>query len=106
MLFIYPFHYDHQTKTLSLWTKVQLRVRMKKYADHYRPFIEDGKEWITGRLISSDGYNNTYSEISRIYFDGDTLVGDHLCKRWMKQMTHLLEAENSISSTLLAPIFE
>ena len=105
-LFIYPFHYDYPTKTLSLWTKVQLRVRMKKYSEHYRPFIEDGKEWITGQLISSEGYKNTYSEISRLYFDGDTLVGDRLCKRWMKQTAHLLEPETTVSSTLIAPIFE
>ena len=106
LLFIYPFHYDYPTKTLSLCTKVQLRVRMRKYSEQYRPFIEDGKEWITGQLVSSERNKNIYSEISRIYFDGDTLVGGYLCKRWMKQSTHLLESENSVSSTLIAPIFE
>ena len=105
-LFINPFHYDYPTKTLSLWTKVQLHIRLKKYNDGYRPFIEDGKEWITGQLISSEWYKNSYSEISRIYFDGDTLVGDRLCKRWMKQTAHLLEYETTVSSTLIAPIFE
>ena len=104
-----PFEYEASTRSLYLWKKATLKVRMRKQTDTYRPFIEEGKEWITGVIDyenTSGTYDETCHEISRIYFDGDTLVGEYPCKRWMKETTEIIAAGQQTETHLIAPIFE
>ena len=106
---INPFEYDASSKSLYLWTKATLHVTMRKWSGDYRPFIEEGKEWITGRLDidwSSGSYEETIHEISRIYFDGDTIVGDYPCKLWWKQTVDVLDSTTPAEVRLIAPVFE
>ena len=108
-IMINPFEYDATSKSLYLWTKATINVTMRKWSGDYRPFIEDGKEWITGRLDidwSSGSYEETIHEISRIYFDGDTIVGTYPCKLWMKQTIDVLDDTKPAESKLIAPVFE
>ena len=48
--------------------------------DKYHPFVEEGKVWKVSKHYGS-GYN-TY-ELNYFYFDGETTVGSHTCKRMM-----------------------
>ena len=59
----------------------------------YHPFIEDGKMWYVGYYPYGDCGMTPFG-MSRYYFEGDTLVADIPCKRWMKD------------GKLLAPLFE
>ena len=106
---INPFEYDASSKSLYLWTKATLHVTMRKWSGSYRPFIEEGKEWITGRLDidwSSGSYEETIHEVSRIYFDGDTIVGGYPCKLWWKQTVDVLDSTTPAEVRLIAPVFE
>lgn len=46
---------------------------------HYRPFIEEGKQWVV--ILSSD-YKQIY-KVATFFFDGDTVIDSHSCKRLM-----------------------
>ena len=62
-----------------------------KQRDTYRPFIEENKVWHVGYFPGASSIatrGNTY------YFDGDTIVGGEICKRWM------------CNGNLIAPIYE
>ena len=49
----------------------------------YRPFIEEGKVWVTLQDIPNQPYWGSYFRID--YFDGDTIVGGKSCKRWVQK---------------------
>ena len=56
--------------------------------DDYRPFVEDGKVWKTGwfeapKNLMNEGEQYTANAVEYLYFDGDTIVGQHLCKKLM-----------------------
>ncbi|MBQ8050468.1 MAG: hypothetical protein IJ197_02675 [Bacteroidaceae bacterium] len=59
----------------------------------YHPFIEEGKIWYVGHYPYGDCSKEPFG-MSRYYFEGDTVVADVPCKRWMKD------------GKLLAPLFE
>ncbi len=68
-------------------------ISAKKSTDDndYRPFIEENKVWHVGYFPGASSIatrGNTY------YFDGDTIVGGEICKRWM------------CNGNLIAPIYE
>lgn len=54
-------------------------------SDDYRPFIEEGKEW----LLVGDylGEENGRSQVTiwRNYIAGDTVITGHLCKKWFQE---------------------
>lgn len=50
----------------------------------YHPFIEEGKQWLTGRFIMADPSTPPFS-LSTFFFEGDTIVSGKLCKRWVKK---------------------
>jgi len=60
-------------------------LQAQEAADDYRPFIEDGKEW----LIIGDylGEVNGRSQVTvwRNYIEGDTVISGHLCKKWFQE---------------------
>ena len=47
----------------------------------YRPFIEDGKVWKTGYILSG----NPVKCVEYYYFDGDTIIDGKTCKQMMSQ---------------------
>ena len=47
----------------------------------YRPFVEDGKVWKVGDVISG----NPVPVVDYYYFDGDTIVDGKTCKQMMRQ---------------------
>jgi len=49
--------------------------------DKYQPFVEEGKTWKVGLFWGSD----KASEVEIYRMEGDTLVGDIACKRWIRQ---------------------
>ena len=49
----------------------------------YHPFIEEGKVWVTVQDIPNQPYWGSYFRID--YFDGDTIVGNKPCKRWVQK---------------------
>ena len=49
--------------------------------DGYRPFVEDGKVWKVGDVISG----NPVPVVDYYYFDGDTIVDGKTCKQMMRQ---------------------
>ena len=57
----------------------------------YRPFIEEGKVWEVGHFLA---FTEKTNRGSMYYFDGDTVVADRNCKRWM------------CDGRLLAPVYE
>lgn len=61
--------------------------------DAYHPFIEEGKVWTVGRYPMGDSHLTPYG-FSQYYFDGDTIIGGRICKRWMKD------------GELIAPLYE
>ncbi|MBR1665531.1 MAG: hypothetical protein IJ699_04825 [Bacteroidaceae bacterium] len=74
--------------------------------DSYRPFIEKGKIWET---IVVDNLNSSYvptalKAIVEYYFDGDTIVGNHLCTKMMWRQR--LPEKREWISHLLAPVYE
>lgn len=76
--------------------------------DDYHSFIEDGKVWLVGDFPRG---RQMPDAILTYYFDGDTIVGGHLCKRWMldvKTSDRLYIHHNIWGShtSLLAPVFE
>ena len=76
--------------------------------DDYHSFIEDGKMWLVGDFPRG---RQMPDAILTYYFDGDTIVGGHLCKRWMldvKTSDRLYIHHNIWGShtSLLAPVFE
>lgn len=52
----------------------------------YRPFVEEGKVWVSKPEISffMDGVLITDIVVEYDYFQGDTVVNDMLCKRWVQ----------------------
>ena len=98
-----------KTKILFLllaW--VPMSVTIAQEPNDYRPFIEEGKVWLVGDFPRG---RQMPDALLTYYFDGDTIVGEHLCKRWM------LDVRTSDSGyihhsiwgsrvSLLAPIFE
>ena len=52
-------------------------------SDDYRPFIEDGKVWVSHQNIPLNPYRG--ASIRYDYFDGDTLVCEKNCKRWIQE---------------------
>jgi len=52
-------------------------------ANDYRPFIEEGKVWVSRQGLPTNPYWGEY--IRYDYFEGDTVVGGHLCKRWVQE---------------------
>lgn len=76
--------------------------------NEYHPFIEDGKVWLVGDFPRGGQMPDA---ILTYYFDGDTIVGGHLCRRWMldvKTSDRLYIHHNIWGShtSLLAPVFE
>ena len=61
-------------------------------ASDYRPFIEEGKVWMSTRLIPDaygwNGYNFEYD-----FFDGDTIIGKNLCKIWKQLYVNVKSGE-------------
>ena len=51
--------------------------------EKYRPFIEEGKVWVSRQGLPTMPYWGEY--IRYDYFEGDTVVGGHLCKRWIQE---------------------
>lgn len=49
----------------------------------YRPFIEDGKIWISVQDVPNHPFWGSFFRID--YFDGDTIVGGQMCKRWKQK---------------------
>ena len=47
----------------------------------YRPFVEDGKVWKTGYILSG----NPVKCVEYYYFDGDTIIDGKTCKQMMSQ---------------------
>ena len=49
----------------------------------YRPFVEEGKVWVSGWHGAVHPSFVSLNYIVYNYFDGDTIVGDADCKRWI-----------------------
>lgn len=102
-----PFRYDAAEGNLYLAGKINLRVRIHKHSFAYRPFVEDGKVWLVGRerrLLDGTSSDGVYDGLTLFYFDGDTLVGNDVCRRWMRRT--LAFGGNEERTELLAPLVE
>ena len=54
--------------------------------DKYQPFVAEGKVWKVGLFWNG---SNQASEVEFYCLEGDTIVGDRTCKKWMLQtMSH------------------
>ncbi len=53
----------------------------------YRPFIEKGKVWKVGWFASTPEDSLILMQVETHYFDGDTIVGDRLCKKMITKTT-------------------
>lgn len=51
----------------------------------YRPFIEDGKVWVSGMYGQVYPSDNIQYYIVYDFFDGDTIVSGVKCKRWIER---------------------
>lgn len=72
-------------KRLLFLTSVLLSVLSMNAQEEtdYRPFIEEGKVWVSRQGLPTMPYWGEY--IRYDYFEGDTVVGGHLCKRWIQE---------------------
>ena len=52
-------------------------------SDDYRPFIEEGKVWVSHQGLPTMPYWGEY--IRYDYFEGDTVVGGNPCKKWIQE---------------------
>jgi len=59
-------------------------------ASDYRPFIEEGKVWVSMPLIDFTEIGiKKQQTLEYNYFQGDTVVADKKCKKWMKDYRNL-----------------
>lgn len=69
--------------------------------DAYRPFVEEGKEWVVGEF--SNG-TELPTETHMFYFDGDTLIHGKACKWWWRRD---VKSDGTITGLRrVAPLYE
>jgi len=92
-------------KATEPWSKFEKIVALDDQPSDYHPFIEEGKVWIVG-----DGmWRDTPSAIITYYFDGDTIVGGHQCKKWMcddSLMPYDSQLGKNLKNAFVASIYE
>ncbi len=71
---------------------------VKEEKSEYRPFVEDGKQWT---VVQAD--YRVYS-VKTYYIDGDTIIGEQICKRLMCKTTDY--ESNKTETALHFCIFE
>ena len=82
--------------TDTLYTLANLPAPLldeEAYRDHQRPFIEEGKRWLTTTYatktplkVSLDTYDyGTFTSINTYFFGGDTIVGGSVCMKMMRE---------------------
>ena len=73
--------------------------------NNYRPFIEEGKMWISYENNMICPFPELCGQfVRRDYFDGDTLVDGQQCKRWIQQFTRL--GEDKPAFIFIVPAYE
>lgn len=77
-----------------------LGLYAQQETEGYRPFIEDGKVWTVGKF--EKGVTEPI-EIREYRFDGDTIIQDKVCRKWMcrKTVNGSMQEE-----AMVAPLYE
>ena len=73
--------------------------------DSYHPFIEDGKQWLTGSFPMGDPIYPP-RDFCSFSFEGDTVVAGHSCKKWVKRTQHFFNSDGHITTDFILPLFE
>ena len=91
------FHVDFSIKLFSRAASYIVNINgdrdshlVERQSD-YRPFIEEGKVWVSHQGLPTMPYWGEY--IRYDYFEGDTVVGGHPCKKWIQEYVSIKGGE-------------